>query len=210
MRCDYCKFSNPPGVAVCQVCGARLPGVTCARCYFENPPAHTYCGQCGQSLTSPGETGEAQTPPGRVFEHRPTSLVALVGFGAILAVASVAYPWYLLGDQARVQGTPASMFYQLSTGWEWFPGLPLILIIVSSTLSTFLSILATHGRPHPVSGVLLGIVSLLSVIWLWQGIVAQRSEAWDQELTPMLATIGAIIVLVGAALTARGLLSRRL
>ena len=205
MRCDFCKFNNPPGVAWCQGCGARLPGLPCARCYFENPPDHTYCGRCGQALTVAREPEQQQ---GRVYESVPTSIVSVVVFGAILAVASVVYPWYLLGNQTAAEDAPGSIFHQVAVGWSWFPGVPLLLIILSATLSTALAILAHRGKVHPAPSLFLGLVSLLSAIWLWQGIVTGTPNPGEWELAPMLATIGAIIVLVGGSMTARPLLRR--
>ena len=204
MRCDFCKFSNPPGVAWCQGCGARLLGIVCVRCYFENPPDHEYCGRCGQVLTV------ARDPErrGRVYERVPTSVVSVVGFGAILAVASVAYPWYLVGNQANIREAPGSIFHQLVVGWEWFPGVPLLLIILSTIIATVLAILANRGKVHPAPCLLLGLVGLLSAIWLWQGLVTGTPNPSDWEIAPMLATIGAIIVLVGGSMTARPLLRR--
>ena len=205
MRCDFCKATNPTGVTQCQVCGARLSAVVCDRCYFENPPDHTFCGQCGQALT-PTQAPSSQR--GSVIEFKPVPVVAIVGFGAILAIASVAFPWYFLGDQSSTEATPITISTLLDIGWNWFPGVPLLLIMVSAALSTFLTILGSHGKPHPVLTVLLGLASLASALWLWQGMVAAQPNLGNEELTPMLATIGAIIVLVGGSMTARALLAR--
>ena len=205
MQCDLCKFSNPAGSEWCQVCGARLPAVICPRCFFENPLGHTYCGQCGQGLTSD------KAPPqhrGSVIENRATSIVAVVGFGTVVAVASVAFPWYFLSGQSGGQATPASLFNQFASGWHWFPGLPLISIVLSSTLSTLLTMLSIRGKSHPMPIVLLGLVSLASAMWLWLGLVAGGNDLGDAELAPILTTIGTIIVLVGGFILARPLFSR--
>ncbi len=174
--------------------------VVCNRCFFENPSDHTFCGRCGQALTAtkqPELRGKV-----KIHESVPTSVISVVGFGAILAVASVAYPWYLLNSQTCAEAPPASIFHQLVVGWEWFPGVPLLLIILSATLSTVLAGLAYRERINPAPCLALGIVSLLSAIWLWQGLVTGSSNPNDWELAPMLATIGAIIVVAGGSMTA--------
>lgn len=213
MRCDFCKFSNPPGVVTCQSCGARLPGVACSRCYFENPPDNRYCGRCGQPLSDFEQSEQLQpagrgSDQGRVYEAVPTSVVYVVGLGAILVVASLIYPWYILGDQAAVNDAPASFLNQFSAGWQWFPGVPMVVIIVSAILSTVLAILANKGKIHPAPCLMLAIVSLLAAIWLWQGLATGEANPAEWELAPMLVTIGAIILLVGSSMTARPLLRR--
>ena len=205
MQCDLCKFSNPAGLEWCQICGARLPIVICARCYFENPVGHTFCGQCGQALASDKETAK---PSGSVIESRATSIVAIVGFGTVVAVASVAFPWYFMNGQTGDQDATASLFNQFASGWHWFPGLPIALIVLSSTMSTLLTMLTIRGRSYPLQIVLLGLVSLASAMWLWLGLVAEGKDIGDAELTPILTTIGAIIVLVGGFILARPLLQR--
>ena len=236
LRCDYCRSTYIPGEAICQVCEARLPGVQCLLCNFENPPDHLYCGGCGQALTidrmpeppavtsedAPDDSSEQEIYVGgsvssKVSENQPkettfdgTSVPVeyVIGFGAILAVASAAYPWYFLGDQAEFETIRVSIFHQFTSGWDWFPGLPLILIVLSSSLATFLSTLAQHGKASPVPAIFLGLISLISSLWLWQGLLLDRPNPGELELAPMLATIGAIIVLVGGSLMARRFFSR--
>lgn len=223
IRCDFCRSSNPPGITWCEVCNARLPGIACALCGFDNPPGNIYCGQCGQALTIEGEprqqatmddsvptvaTEAQQKPQGTDSESPSVPVAYVVGFGAVLAVGSVAYPWYFLGNQAEFQAIRISIFHQFASGWEWFPGLPLVLIILSASLSTFLSILAQNGKASPVPSIFLGVISLVSAIWLWQGFIAERPATGELELTPMFATIGAIIIVVGGALMTRQFLAR--
>ena len=206
MRCESCSYENPPGLARCQACNAHLPPITCPHCNFRNPPDHTFCGQCGQAVDTGREPGRERR---RVQQASSTYILSIVGFGAILVVASVAYPWYFLGDHTAVQASDVTMFNQLDTGWSWFPGLPLLLIILSASLSTFLVMLAIHRKVSPVAAVFPGLVNMLCLIWLWQGLIAGRPGPGDHELTPMLATVGAIVVLVGGALMAGPLLSRQ-
>ena len=212
MRCEFCKFSNPPGADYCQVCNARLSGLVCARCYFENSPDNSYCGRCGQPLTR--EIGDQPKPPRgkvsevRTSEDRSTSVVSIILFGAILAAATVAFPWYLLGDDAAAGSANISVSDQIEAGWSLFPGLPLALILVSASFSTIIAILSHYRRTSPVVSIIPGLVSLMAAIWLWQGLVMDTPRPGDIEFTPMLATIGAIIALVGGALMARPLLAR--
>ena len=212
MRCQFCKFSNPPGAVYCQVCNARLAGVVCTRCYFENSPDNSYCGQCGQPLTR--EIGDQPEPPrgrvseSRALEDRPTSVVSLILLGAILAAATVAFPWYLLGDDAAAESAAISVSDQIEAGWSLFPGLPLVLILVSASVSTIIAVLSHYRSISPLASIISGLVSLITAIWLWQGLVIDTPRPGDIEFTPMLATIGAIIALVGGALMARPLLAR--
>lgn len=205
MRCGFCGFNNPEGVHSCQHCHSRLPWVSCARCYFTNPPDNTYCGRCGQPLAQPAEP---QPQTGKLQDRKATSIVAVIGFGAVLVLASAAYPWYLLGQQATDEAAPATIFGQLAAGWQWFPGVPLVLITVSGSLSTFLSMLAHHGKAHPVPSLLLGLVTLISAIWLWQGLITGNPNPGDWELTPIMATVGAIILVVGGFLVAHPMFAR--
>ena len=152
--------------------------------------------------------GSENQPKETTFDGTTVPVEYVIGFGAILAVASAAYPWYFLGDQAEFEASRVSIFHQFTFGWDWFPGLPLVLIVLSVSLATFLSILAQHGKASPVPVIFLGLISLVSSLWLWQGLLLDRPNPGELELSPMLATIGAIIVLVGASLMARSFFSR--
>jgi class 3 adenylate cyclase/tetratricopeptide (TPR) repeat protein len=46
MTCTRCAFDNPPAMAFCGRCGARLSAV-CPSCGYENPEGFTFCGKCG-------------------------------------------------------------------------------------------------------------------------------------------------------------------
>ena len=205
MRCELCKSGNPPGVLHCENCGAKLPGIICAQCYEENPTDNNFCGRCGQPLTG---TDEIIPPTGRVYENIPTSIVSIIVFGAFLAVISLIYPWYVLGDESAAEDVPVSLIYQMASGWDWFPGMPLIITMTSVLLATALAILAHRGKIHPAPSLLVGLISLLSTIWLWQGLVTGEANPQEWEIAPMLATIGTILVLVGGSMAARPLLQR--
>ncbi len=212
--CALCSFENPPGHIYCGSCGQSLT-------IEAEPEPQQLIGYEDVSTMAREEEGnienyetdiapqsKIQQAQGKDDEKWPLPLVTIVGFGAILAVATVAYPWYSLGDEDALQTSSASMFNQLETGWSWFPGVPIVLIILSATLSTFFSILTQHGKVSPVPLVFFGLVSLVSAIWLWQGLVYGKPIPSDGEIAPVLATIGAIIVLVGGTAMAGRLMSR--
>ena len=201
MRCELCKSSNPPGVLHCGNCGAKLPGIICAQCYEENPTDNNFCGRCGQPLTG---TDEITPLTGKVHENIPTSIVSIIVFGAFLAVISLIFPWYVLGDESAAENIPVSLIYQMASGWNWFPRVPLII----SMTSVVLAILAYREKVHPAPSLLLGLIGLLPTIWLWQGLVTGEANPREWEVAPMLATIGAILILVGGSMAARPLLQR--
>ncbi len=198
MRCEFCRFSNPPGAVYCQVCNARLLGLVCGRC---GQPLTREIGDQPEPLR--GRVSEVRTP-----EDRSISVVPLILLGAILAAATVAFPWYLLGDDAATESAAISVSDQIEAGWSLFPGLPLVLVFVSASFSTIFAILSHYRSISPLASITSGLVSLIAAIWLWQGLVIDTPRPGDIEYTPMLATIGAIIALVGGALMARPLLAR--
>lgn len=213
MRCPYCKASNAPGETWCRVCGAWLQGEECPQCHHHNPPGYNFCGLCGRPLGPGGAPPpEVEDTPEQVVvvTSRGVTPVLIIGFGAVLALASVAFPWYVM-SQSAVQGYP-TLFQQLAEGWELFPGVPLALIGAASIASALLGILAGRGKPRPVASVVAGIIGLISVAWLWQGLQAQAAEqvvgTVPVETGPILAAIGAIVIVVGGALIARMALLR--
>ena len=129
------------------------------------------------------------------------SPLAVVGLGATLAVASAAYPWYLLDSPAAPPGV--SIAQQLAFGWSWFPGLPLVVLAASTCLVTLLSLLAYHGRPYPVPCILASLLGLISALWLGEGLVGGVARGGEGEMAPTLATVGTILALVGAFLVHR-------
>ena len=228
MRCAHCSFDNVPGVTTCQVCANPLAGQACSRCGFHNPPDYRFCGGCGQSLEEAEpepkrrvtETLRRVAPPPvqgaepgpetkRAGRSEPPPPILLVGFGAILALASVAFPWYLFGDS---EGSAEQSLAQiLESGWEWFPGVPLALIAICTLSTTFIAILGDaqvsvvrlSARTRPALAVALGIVTLFSATWLWLGYQSPESENISTSVAPatgaMLAAVGAI-VLIGTGL----------
>jgi len=56
MICPRCAFENPPAMAFCGRCGARL-GARCPSCGYANPEGFAFCGKCGARVA------EAHTPP---------------------------------------------------------------------------------------------------------------------------------------------------
>ena len=225
MRCSHCDFENLPGVATCQVCSSPLTGTACQRCGFENPPDYRFCGGCGQSLVGPNPAepatevftvrapGPRRTPPDSVSAPDASSdsgppPIALIGFGAVLALGSIAFPWYLFG---ATQGSEEqSLSNILESGWRWFPGVPLVLIALSTIISTLGALVPTLTRARPFVAVVAGMVTLVSATWLWQGYSAPAVESDVLEPTTgaMLATVGAIILVAAGLWMLRSLRSR--
>ncbi|MFC1935490.1 response regulator [Chloroflexota bacterium] len=139
-------------------------------------------------------------------------VTSIVGFGATVALAAVASHWYLMGDSALPEATIAGMTLQEMERLTLFPSLPLLLVTVGSLLSALLAILGAQGRPYPVTSIVVGLASLFGASWLWLGLVLSLPAGMAgfdvAETGPMLATIGTIILVVGAAITAPPL-SRR-
>ena len=206
MRCKHCNFDNVPGVTTCQVCATPMGVAECSRCGFNNPSDYSYCGGCGQppAVAVEQETTRS-TPPTTKVVIRPekpaeasksTSPVALVGFGAILALGSAAFPWYLFG--ATEQSDEQTLFKVLEEGWEWYPGVPLTIIALSAVLSSLLAILGGPSRYRPIAAVALGLVTLFSAAWLWQGSPSTDTGISVGAALPgtgaMLTTMGAIVL----------------
>ena len=203
MRCTHCDFDNVPGVTICQVCGSQMPTLECSRCHFVNPPYFRYCGSCGLMIALEGgpETtvdiaGPAPEPtrkPDANRANRVTSPVALVGFGAILALASAAFPWYLLGSSSRLEEQTLSDV--LESGWQWFPGVPLVLIVVSAVLSALIAVGGNSSKLRPIIAIGSGLATLLAAAWLWQG---YPSSATDGAVNGIVPGTGVMLILMGA------------
>jgi ribose/xylose/arabinose/galactoside ABC-type transport system permease subunit len=135
--------------------------------------------------------------------------VALIGFGAILALGSIAFPWYLFGATQASDGQSLSNILEM--GWRWFPGAPLVLIALSTIMSSIAGLLSRLTRVRPIITVVAGMVTLISATWLWQGYSGPADASGSDALGPttgaMLATVGAI-VLVAAGLWMRSMRSR--
>ena len=66
MTCPQCAFENPPPMAFCGRCGARLASL-CPSCGFANPEGFAFCGKCGarvaQALAAPLQGSPAFASP---------------------------------------------------------------------------------------------------------------------------------------------------
>ena len=111
-------------------------------------------------------------------------------------MGSAAFPWYLIG--ASRGPDEQSLAQILETGWEWFPGVPLVLIVVSAVLSTLIAMVSGPSRHRPLVAAALGLVTLFSAAWLWLGFESPQTWATEGGFTPaagaMLATVGAIVL----------------
>jgi class 3 adenylate cyclase/tetratricopeptide (TPR) repeat protein len=56
VTCPQCAFDNPPAMAFCGRCGAKLAS-QCPACGFANPEGFAFCGKCGARVA------EAPAPP---------------------------------------------------------------------------------------------------------------------------------------------------
>ena len=201
MRCPHCDFDNLPGVEHCISCGTRVESVKCPRCDGVNSLNSSSCVYCGFELQVGERTGAGNA---EVLESRAArtsvrsgdpSPVALVGFGAITALAAAAYPWYLLGgDQSQV--TTLSELAEF--GWRGFPGFPLALIVTAAIASTTVMLLPGLASTRAPTVVVSGLVTLVSASWLSEGITRLQSGSVDSTLPitgAMLQTIGAIVLI---------------
>ena len=201
MRCPRCDFDNLPGVEHCVSCGTRVESVKCPRCDGVNSLNSSSCVYCGFELQVGERTGagtaevvEARSARTAVRNSDP-SPVALVGFGAVTALAAAAYPWYLLGgDQS--QATTLSELAEF--GWRGFPGFPLALIVTAAIASTTVMLLPGLASTRAPTVVVSGLVTLVSASWLSEGITRLQSGSVDSTLPitgAMLQTIGAIVLI---------------
>ena len=206
-QCPHCGFANVPGRSTCQLCGTQLPVVVCGRCNFINPSGYLYCGQCGQILTestvpaqSPREPAVfTSVPPDRPSQNssQVTSPLALIGFGAILALASAAYPWYFFGWYRGPEDVTLTQI--LEKGWSWFPGIPLVLIIISTIISSFVALTGKGRNVTALIAVGSGLITLLAAAWLWQSYPQPLTGVTNNDIVqaagPMLAVVGGIIII---------------
>lgn len=213
MRCSHCNFDNVVGVINCQVCGERLElkSVVCHRCNFNNSAGQRFCGQCG-ALLDPDGVGQPVTSslplpePAPVSKPIPgapkeTSPVVLIGFGAVVALASVAYPWFIFGSSPANSPETITLSTNLSQRPQWFPGAPLIAIALSVVCSTFTNIIERWSKVRPYVSILSGLLILFSAAWLWQGYQPATSRVTKTpipgEMSAALVVIGGIIITVG-------------
>ncbi len=202
MRCPHCDFDNLPRVEHCISCGTRMQRVKCPRCDGVNSLNSSSCVFCGFELQVRERTGagtaevlESRPPARTASRDGDPSAVALVGFGAITALAAAAYPWYSFGgDQA--QATTLSEL--LEFGWRGFPGIPLALIVTAAIASTTAMLVPGLASIRAPIVVVSGLITLVSASWLSEGIARLQSGSIDLTLPvtgAMLQTIGAIVLI---------------
>jgi class 3 adenylate cyclase len=87
MTCPRCTFENPPAMAFCGRCGARL-AAQCPSCGYANPEGFAFCGKCGARVaeapaspreSSPGFTSPQSYTPKHLAEKILSSKSALEG-----------------------------------------------------------------------------------------------------------------------------------
>ena len=188
--CAACHSENLAEAPFCQSCGMMLGGVDCPQCDQTNQSDAQHCRACGNSLREWADISESVAPrapatPAHAGELSPT---ALVGFGAVLSLAAVAYPWYVFGADGATLSQQASLFQLLAEGWVGFPGVPLMAIVVAALTSS-----AACSICPPVA-TLSGFVALLSGAWLGTGPVGG----------PAVLTTGAVLAMVGAIVVMAG------
>ncbi len=167
-----------------------LGGVDCPKCDHTNQSDAHHCRACGHSLQESADIRESvapRAPATRVYAGG-LSPTALVGFGAVLSLAAVAYPWYVFGADAATASQQASLSQLLAQGWVGFPGVPLMAIVVAALTSS-----AACSICPPVAA-LSGFVALLSGAWLGTGPVGDPAVL---STGAVLAMVGAIVVMAG-------------
>ncbi len=182
--CATCHSENLAEAPFCQSCSMLLGGVDCPKCDHTNQTDARHCRACGNSLQEWADIRESvapRAPATRVYAGG-LSPTALVGFGAVLSLAAVAYPWYVFGADGATLSQQASLFQLLAEGWVGFPGVPLVAIVVAALTSS-----AVCSICPPVAA-LSGFVTLLSGAWLGTGLVGD----------PAVLTTGAVLAMVGA------------
>ena len=178
-----------------------MQSVKCPRCDGVNSLNSSSCVYCGFELQAGERTGAGTA---EVLESRPARTavrnedpppVALVGFGAITALAAAVYPWYLFGDPTATGSTLSEV---LEVGWRGFPGIPLALIVTAAIASTTVMLLPVLASARAPIVVVSGLVTLISASWLSEGITRLQSGSVDSTLPitgAMLQTIGAIVLI---------------
>ena len=188
--CATCHSENLAEAPFCQSCGMLLGGQDCPKCDQTNQSDAHHCRACGNSLREWADICESvapRAPATRVYAGG-LSPTALVGFGAVLSLAAVAYPWYVFGADGATASQQASLFQLLAEGWVVFPGVPLVAIVVASLTSSVVCSIC------PPVAALLGFVALLSGAWLGTGPVGD----------PAMLTTGAVLAMVGAIVVMAG------
>jgi hypothetical protein len=108
VTCPQCTFENPPAMAYCGRCGARLAAL-CSSCGFANPAEFAFCGKCGTSVesskpvvpTAPGYASPRSYTPKHLAEKILTSRTAPEGERKQVTVLSPAQ------RRPEANGTPS-------------------------------------------------------------------------------------------------------
>ena len=204
LRCDTCCTENAPGMVFCEACGTVLGDSKCPRCGVVNPKDAVVCGFCRcaiartqSSLPVPLDIRES-LPPVPAAPHEEPPPAALIGFGAVLSLAAVAYPWYVLGGVEAGLAQQATINELLEIGWREFPGVPLTLIAIAAVTSTMVSVLKELEAVRPGVAVVSGLAMLLSAAWLNEGFVRMQIAGSGLAMPgtgTILVAIGAIVLL---------------
>ena len=170
-RCTVCSAEHSSEATFCRDCGAIVGGVACTKCGVLSPRDARHCDSCGHSLPSAASVARESlcesVAPSLLARIRTEGLspTALVGFGAVLALAAASSPWYLFGAEAGT-GQQATLTQLLAAGWQAFPGIPLALIAVAAVAAAIASLFHSMGTSHAGVAVISGLVMLLSAAWL--------------------------------------------
>jgi len=74
VTCPQCAFENPPAMAFCGRCGARLASL-CPSCGFANPEGFAFCGKCGARVAeAPAPTLQSAPAFASSRSYTPTHL----------------------------------------------------------------------------------------------------------------------------------------
>ena len=177
-KCPPCGVVNQSGSDHCRSCGRAFP----------RSPLKVSIGKSLDIL-------ESVAPP--ISRPRPDGppTATLIGFGAVLALATASYPWYAFGDG---QAGSSTLFQLLEGDWNGFPGLPLALIAVAAVKSALVSMVPHLAASRAVIIVSAGVVALLSAAWLSQGFAQMQAGVAgvaEAATGATLVTIGGIVVI---------------
>ena len=182
----------------------RARSEKCPRCGVVNASGTDRCGLCGHAFPQrPVKVSrrtrldvlESVAPPISIPRPDGPSTAALIGFGAVLALATASYPWYAFGDGHAASST---LFQLMEAGWSGFPGLPLALIAIAAVKSALVSMVPNLGDARAVIIVSAGVVALLSAAWLSQGLPQMEASGTgvaEAATGATLVTIGGIVVI---------------
>lgn len=220
MRCSNCGLDNPENVKTCAGCGTSLEApasstwttTRCSECGTEVNPGVLLCTRCDQDRRQSIARQPAPSipPNGKVF---PAGNTRAVMMGAVMMLASLAYPWYAF--RVRGGGSIGVDVTQLiwKTGdWE-FAGLGSALTLLAMIVCASVIAMST------IYSVLRGMATVR--LWIWLGglasvfVIANAlyilnrihdvSGQWMNILNggSVIAFVGALVVILGAATVRR-------